>query len=696
MSQDGILDYPALQRVLSSVLATLEPLRIPPERLDVPAVGGSYGGFGEVFQARLRENDSQDSEWQPVAVKKLRMAQGQDLRVAVRLAREMKVWADLKHPNIVPFVGFHLGEDDAWLISSWASKGDAHGHLLKSKSDFTSRVKLLLDAAEGLEYLHGRNPPVCHGDIKSANVLVAEDVRGMLGDFGLSRVLEADPTGLTTSRTIKGSMRYMSLELLNGDTVHTLQSDVWAFGCLALEILTGQHPFHKCQNFTQVIVELSLKRLPASLDEPPVSDLPPGLALLLELCWTEDPAARPAMTKCVEVVRNHLQPDISKSLEVTQAVLLPREIKTGGEGWSASFNPNVFPSFNLKFFGELLQTKEVQFFPGGERFATIRYDGLACIIDTPTGSVQAVLDPSPGESRPSATFLSLSRDGERLAVANTASIIIWDIPTATVAFRLDDTTMPDARPAIVTGMKLSGNGQVVVYVSTNAVVYVWHVATNKRRPLVGTQRDPRRYSGNWPIGMSFDGRYVSVASVDGYIGIYSSKTGELVEVLIGHKGPVSNMAWSSDGNGLLSGSWDKSAKFWDVSPLQYLEDATAVSLQMSLTDGSTSGRFSRRGSVCLTTYSAKDPVEWVFISLDESWYASCSADGDLHLWDPKSGVSELKMKLKGLRNNAEHFDLSPTFSTAGGWLAMAKDYQSSIWRYGTVEEKSSGSDAFRP
>lgn len=91
------------------------------------------------------------------------MAQGQDLRVAVvsdypdalelritlyprnfqRLAREMKVWADLKHPNIVPFVGFHLGEDDAWLISSWASKGDAHGHLLKSKSDFTSRVKLV-------------------------------------------------------------------------------------------------------------------------------------------------------------------------------------------------------------------------------------------------------------------------------------------------------------------------------------------------------------------------------------------------------------------------------------------------------------------------------------------------------------------------------------------------------------------------
>ncbi|KAG8926120.1 hypothetical protein FRC01_009320 [Tulasnella sp. 417] len=148
----------------------------------------------------------------------------------------MKVWADLKHPNIVPFVGFSLDEEVAWLISSWASKGNAYDYLVKSKADFPTRLKLLLDAAEGLAYLHGRNPPVVHGDIKSANVLIAEEVRGMLGDFGLSRVLEADPTGLTTSRTIKGSMRYMSPELLDENVIHTLQSDVWAFGCLALEV----------------------------------------------------------------------------------------------------------------------------------------------------------------------------------------------------------------------------------------------------------------------------------------------------------------------------------------------------------------------------------------------------------------------------------------------------------------------------
>ncbi|KAG8934434.1 hypothetical protein FRC00_012135 [Tulasnella sp. 408] len=389
-------------------------------------MGGSYGGFGDVFQGKLRADDSQDPNWHPIAVKQLRMAQGQDLRIAVRLAREMKVWADLKHPNIVPFVGFHLNQDVAWLISSWASNGNAHGYLVKANADFSSRLKLLLDAAEGLAYLHGRNPPVSHGDIKSLdpdispvkpNVLVSEEVRGMLGDFGLSRVLEADPTGLTTSRTIKGSIRYMSPELLNENVIHPLQSDVWAFGCLALEMLTGQLPFHKSQGPTHVIIELSMKKLPASLEEPPVSDLPPGLVLLLELCWKEEPSARPTMTKCVEVIRKHLQPDTTKSLEVSQAVLLPREIKKEGEGWSAWFNPSLLPSFDLQLqcLGELIQTSQVQFFPDGQKFAMIRYDGLACIVDTPTGQIQVVLDPSPWKANPWRRSSHIPVDGPGLS-----------------------------------------------------------------------------------------------------------------------------------------------------------------------------------------------------------------------------------------------------------------------------------------
>ncbi|KAG8926121.1 U3 snoRNP protein [Tulasnella sp. 417] len=327
----------------------------------------------------------------------------------------------------------------------------------------------------------------------------------------------------------------------------------------------------------------------------------------------------------------------------------------------------------------------------------IRYDGLACIVDTPTGQVQTVLEPSPEGYKALATFLSLSQNAERLAVGNPGSIIIWDLSTATIVWRLEDSTTSRVLEGVLTGMKLSGNGQFVAYVTSHKVVHVWDTATDRRQPLVGTQPDPQRYAGAWPIAISFDGRYTAVASVHSSIGIYSSKTGELLEVLSGHKGAVAQMAWSLDGSRLLSGSWDKSAKLWDVSLLQNLDETGPSSLKISLTDSaSVSGPFSRRGSVCRMTYAAKDPVEWVFMARDESWYVSCSADGDLNFWDPKSGVSELKMKLKGWQNNAEHFDLGPISAISGGWLAVTKGHQSSIWRYSVVEKEYALHDEIRP
>ncbi|KIO15482.1 hypothetical protein M407DRAFT_211336, partial [Tulasnella calospora MUT 4182] len=99
----------------------------------------------------------------------------------------MKLWAELKHPNVVPFIGFHLGEDVAWLISTWASNGNVQDYLSKNEVDWPTRLRIVLDIASGLVYLHRMNPPVCHGDIKPGNVLIGHDIRGMLADFGLSR-----------------------------------------------------------------------------------------------------------------------------------------------------------------------------------------------------------------------------------------------------------------------------------------------------------------------------------------------------------------------------------------------------------------------------------------------------------------------------------------------------------------------------
>lgn len=118
-----------------------------------------------------------------------------------------------------------------------------------------------LDTARGLAYLHDRSPAVCHGDIKlvlssrilrvlqadalgtpQVNVLVNLNRTAMWCDFGLAQVMDCIPSGLTTSRTNNGTTRYLSAEVLNGETGRTLKADVWAWGCVFFEVRRWQCP----------------------------------------------------------------------------------------------------------------------------------------------------------------------------------------------------------------------------------------------------------------------------------------------------------------------------------------------------------------------------------------------------------------------------------------------------------------------
>ncbi|KIO25367.1 hypothetical protein M407DRAFT_49969, partial [Tulasnella calospora MUT 4182] len=152
-----------------------------------------------------------------------------------RLTRELRVWANLKHQNILELIGFYLNPQmtDAWLISPFMANGNIIDYLTKTEAPDTHLLLCqLTDTLKGLLYLHSSSPPVCHADIKPENVLITDQVAAVLCDFGLARLMDGQHSGLTTTKTIKASTRYMSPELLDEDPVHTLQSDIWAFGCL--------------------------------------------------------------------------------------------------------------------------------------------------------------------------------------------------------------------------------------------------------------------------------------------------------------------------------------------------------------------------------------------------------------------------------------------------------------------------------
>ncbi|KAF8326102.1 kinase-like domain-containing protein, partial [Cantharellus anzutake] len=154
--------------------------------------------------------------------------------------REMKVWKDLKHPNIVEFIGYaiehEVGGVTAALVSQWCANGNVVKYLEQNPA--ADREMLVSDVARGLLYLHNHDAIIVHADLKPLNILINDTGRAQLCDFGLSRILDGLPTGQTTSDQ-GGTLRFLAPELLESseeDSHPTTKSDVYAFGCTCVQV----------------------------------------------------------------------------------------------------------------------------------------------------------------------------------------------------------------------------------------------------------------------------------------------------------------------------------------------------------------------------------------------------------------------------------------------------------------------------
>jgi len=120
------------------------------------------------------------------------------------------------------------------------------------------RLTLLCEVADGLEYLHSRTPPVVHGDMSPPNILVGDDGKACLRDFGLSNI--HGPTGpafVTTGAT--ASLFYVAPEFTSdrGQSFQRTRSmDVYSFGCVAYELLSGERPFSNIHDGFLLIIQI--------------------------------------------------------------------------------------------------------------------------------------------------------------------------------------------------------------------------------------------------------------------------------------------------------------------------------------------------------------------------------------------------------------------------------------------------------
>ncbi|KAG8972527.1 hypothetical protein FRC05_009759 [Tulasnella sp. 425] len=276
-------------KLLESILAELNHLWIHPNRLVSVACRPITGGYGTVTVAKLH------GVMDP--------ATGSDFLVA-SLARELKVWQSLEHPNILYLFGFYLSEDktEARLISPFIELGHIKGFIHDKNPDLAKCVDLALDVASGLDYLHTLKPPICHGDIKTGNILVNEELRAVICDFGVAKALDdpESPSGLTTTDTFKGSVRYNSYELVMEDPPRkSLKSDIWAYGCVLLEassietIFFQKVPYAWCINPSLVYITISKGVPPAKVET--LDPLPfESLRWILGQCWQLNPELRPS------------------------------------------------------------------------------------------------------------------------------------------------------------------------------------------------------------------------------------------------------------------------------------------------------------------------------------------------------------------------------------------------------------------
>ncbi|KAF8137377.1 kinase-like domain-containing protein [Boletus edulis] len=227
-----------------------------------------------------------------------------------RFHREITVWLKLKHPNVLRLCGTIRDSDMHPRIPSmvcpWIEHGALSGYLDKNKNlAVSNRLNLVDHVAHGLQYLHAQN--VVHGDLSGSNVLIGADGRAYIADFGLSMLLTVvGGPAFATTRQNKGTVRWMAPELLlDPDESHialTTSSDVYSFGSIMLQILTGNIPYHRLSRDEQVIVAITRGRRPDRSDQKAVTN---GRWKFIERCWSVD-GPRPSSDEIVVFTRREL------------------------------------------------------------------------------------------------------------------------------------------------------------------------------------------------------------------------------------------------------------------------------------------------------------------------------------------------------------------------------------------------------
>ncbi|MCL7033405.1 hypothetical protein MKW94_011830 [Papaver nudicaule] len=266
------------------------------------------GVFGTVYKASV------GGQGRCVAIKKL--VTSNILPNPEDFDREVRILGKMKHPNLMTVKGYYWTPRLQLLIADYAPNGSLHSKLHERSPSspclsWPNRFKIALGTAKGLAHLHEAfHQPLIHYNVKPSNILLDENYNAKLSDFGLARLLTKLDKHVISSR-FQSALGYVAPELACQSIRINEKSDIYGFGVMILELVTGRRPVEYGEDdvvilsdHVRVLLEQGnmLDCVDPSMNEYPEEEVLPVLKLGL-VCTSQIPSSRPSMSDVVQILQ---------------------------------------------------------------------------------------------------------------------------------------------------------------------------------------------------------------------------------------------------------------------------------------------------------------------------------------------------------------------------------------------------------
>ena len=277
--------------------------------------GDSYigkGAFGEVWKV------SQKMTGKIYVIKVMDKSAIKEQRLIDQINREIEIMYKLNHPHVIRLINHFEDDEKFYLIMPYASKGQLYS-LLRRQVRFDQRTaaQYMREVIEAVRYIHSFSPKIIHRDIKPENLLLDDNYRVLLSDFGWSNFLDDNEY----RKTFCGTPEYLSPEMAKKEG-HNEMVDIWALGVLMFEFLAGYAPFSG-SNPKELYANIKKLKINWPVDFPPLAKnlitkilkLNPNERLsleeILDHAWfTQNPPLRHVLTNYLtnekDILKSHL------------------------------------------------------------------------------------------------------------------------------------------------------------------------------------------------------------------------------------------------------------------------------------------------------------------------------------------------------------------------------------------------------